>query len=140
VGGAHRRANRVEALAEIASGGMRGYLARDGEHIVGWLNAGDLSAYRLLAPELTPLTGGQKTGMTICFVVDPAHRNRGVARLLLDAAIEGFRAQGYDAVLALSSESDIPEKRYRGTLRMYQERGFLPLKHGDLSLMRLALR
>lgn len=132
--------NRTEALDAISTGEMRGYLASAGERVIGWCNANDVRAYALLAPDLLPIVGEQRAGVVICFVIDPAYRNRGVARLLLDAAITGFRALGYDAVLALPAETDVPEKRYRGTFHMYRERGFLPETHGELSLMRLKLR
>ena len=131
--------NRAEALESIGTGSMQGYLAYDGERVIGWCNANDLDAYTLLKPTLSPIVGEQKAGVVICFLIHNDYQNQGVARMLLDAAITGFRNARYDSVIALPVDMDTPEKRYRGTLHMYQERGFLPEEHGDISLMRLAL-
>jgi GNAT superfamily N-acetyltransferase len=131
--------NRAEALGAIKDGSMRGYLAYDGDKIIGWCNANNLEAYHLLKPELSPIIKDQKTGVVICFLIHNEYQSQGVARMLLDAAILGFRNEGYDTVIAMPVDVDVPEKRYRGTLNMYQERGFIPEEHDDISLMRLAL-
>jgi hypothetical protein len=51
---------------------------------------------------------------------------------LLASAIEGFRQAGYDAAMALPivKEGD-PEKRYRGTLHMYEEAGYVEIERQD---------
>ena len=131
--------NRAEAVDAIRAGNMRGYLAYDGARVIGWCNANDVRAYTRLASELAPIVGEERIGLVICFVIDPAYRNQGVARLLLKAAVEGFRTQGYATVLALPAETDLPEKRYRGTLHMYEEQGFVRREYGGVSLMRLDL-
>jgi GNAT superfamily N-acetyltransferase len=65
-----------------------------------------------------------------------------VARLLLKAAVEDFKSMGYDAVLTLPVDiKDDLQKRYRGTLHMYQEMGFEKIQeHGTLSVMWLDLK
>jgi len=133
--------NRQEALEQIASGSMRGYLAFEGDICVGWCNANDFSDFSRLVGDFGSLVQEKKVGCVICFVIHPSYRRSGVARLLLSAAVEGFRSQGYEAVLALPVESaDEPEKRYRGTMNMYREQGFLEIKkRGGLSVMWLDL-
>lgn len=60
---------------------------------------------------------------------------------MLAQAIEGFKAQGFDAVLAIPVENmDEPEKLYRGTLNMYKELGFEKIEQQDKAIiMRLQL-
>jgi len=50
----------------------------------------------------------------------------------------GFRAENYDAVLALPVNFDNPEMRYRGTVSMFQEAGFREIKKdGNMTILRL---
>ncbi len=132
--------NRAEALETIGAGTMKGYLAYDGNRVIGWCNANELNAYTLLKPTLLPIVGDGKIGIVICFLIHKDYHNQGVARMLLDAAIPGFRNEGYDAVIALPVDTDVPEMRYRGTKHMYEERGFVSEEHEEISLVRLALR
>ena len=132
--------NRAEALNEIRGGSMKGYLAFDGGQCIGWCNANDICAYSRLSDDIAPYVQGEKTGCTICYVSHPDYRNQGVARSLLKAAVEGFRADGYDAVLALPVDGQINARRYRGTMHMYEELGFQEVARiEDTTVMRLGL-
>jgi GNAT superfamily N-acetyltransferase len=60
-----------------------------------------------------------------CFAVAPSHRGHGVARRMLDAALEGFRAMGVSAVEAHpATDPQWAGAAYRGTIPLYRERGF----------------
>ena len=124
--------NRAAAIAAIDAGAMKGYLAFDGDQCVGWLNANDATTYPRLLEDLREFIADKKVGLTICFVIRPEYRGQGVARQLLFAAIEGFRLAGYDAAMSLPIARDgDPEKRYRGTLHMYDEAGYQVLTRQD---------
>lgn len=132
--------NRAEALQEINSGNMKGYLAFDGKRCIGWCNANDIRAYARLFEEMEPYAQGKKTGCLVCYVIDPSYRNQGVARSLLKAAAEGFQRDGFDAVLAMPVERQKDVRRYRGTFNMYRELGFVEIaRDGDVVIMRLGL-
>jgi ribosomal protein S18 acetylase RimI-like enzyme len=133
--------NRSEAVKEIKAGNMKGYLAFSDDKCIGWCNANDLHNYLRLKNSFDSIVRNQKVGCVICFVIHPQYRRKGVARALLKKAVEGFSAQGYDAVLALPVENKgEPQKLYRGTLKMYRENGFEEIeKRGDLSIMLLKL-
>ena len=134
--------NREEAILEIENGNMNGYLAYEGERCIGWCCASSLDSLKRLKQELGSCLKEGNAGGVACFVIHPEYRGRGVARLLLKTAVEGFRAQGcsavYAAPFALPSE---PIKQYRGTHTMYEELGFEEIKRRDsISVMRLDLR
>lgn len=134
--------NRQDALAAIVAGTMHGYLAVEDGRCVGWVNAGDALSYPRLTSYLSPYVGARRIGLSICFVIEPGHRNQGLARALLKAALEGFAAQGYDAAVALPV--DVPmadERRYRGTMNMYREAGYVEdERHDAVVVMRKDLR
>ncbi len=134
--------NRADALDAIRAGTMHGYVAIEDDRCVGWVNAGDALDYVRLHDDLKGYVGSARIGLTICFVIEPAHRNRGLARKLLQAAIDGFRAQGYDAAIALPVDRPMAdERRYRGTMNMYREAGYVEKeRHEPVVVMRLDLK
>ena len=134
--------NRAEALREIETGNMRGYLAFDGETCVGWCNASDVDQLVRLHEDTDELCSGKRVGCTICFVIHPNYRGKGVARQMLHRAIEDFRLSGYEAMLALPVEAEnAGQRRYRGTLHMYQDEGYRELQAIDqLHIMWLDLK
>ncbi|PKM41353.1 MAG: GNAT family N-acetyltransferase [Firmicutes bacterium HGW-Firmicutes-9] len=124
--------NRAEAKQEILAGNMRGYLAFDAGVCVGWCNANDVAQYPRLSEYTEELCRGKRVGCTICFVIHPDYRGKGVAREMLARAISDFRAAGYDAMLAAPVDAPGAEQsRYRGTLHMYQEAGYKELQTID---------
>jgi GNAT superfamily N-acetyltransferase len=77
-----------------------------------------------------------------CYVIHPEYRKQGVARLLLKHAIEGFKIQDFDEVIALPVDSKLPvEMHYRGTMNMYLENGFKVVEcQEDVNFMILDLK
>lgn len=135
-------ANRAEAEREIAAGRMKGYLAFDGGTCVGWCNANALDSLVRLKDLETRYAEGRRLGCTICFVVHPAYRGQGLARRMLRQAVEDFRRDGFDGMLAAPFDAqDAPQKRYRGTKRMYEELGYEAVAtDGPVTVMRLRFR
>ncbi|MFZ5967338.1 MAG: GNAT family N-acetyltransferase [Bacillota bacterium] len=129
--------NRAEAIEQIKAGNMKGYLAFDGDKCIGWCNANNVSQYIRLQEDIKHIINDQKVGCVICFVIHQEYRKQGVARLLLKQAVEDFRSQCFDAVLAIPVEiKDEPEKLYRGTMNMYRELGFKEIeKRDNVSIM-----
>lgn len=130
-------ANREEALFEIDRGNMKGYLAFDGKQCIGWLNANDLRQYKRFEDYEKPFPEDTKAGCVICFVIHPDYRRKGIAKSLLKRAVDDFKRQGYDGVLALPIDGiDKPEMQYRGTLNMYTSLGFkLQSKEENVNIM-----
>jgi len=133
--------NRRDALEAIRAGHMHGYVAIEEGVCVGWVNAADALDYVRLRNDLAPHVGTRKVGLTICFVIEPGHRNNGLARMLLKAAVDGFRRDGYEAAIGLPIDRPMAdERRYRGTLNMYREAGYLECgRHAAIVVMELDL-
>jgi GNAT superfamily N-acetyltransferase len=116
--------NRAEVGRRIAEGRMHGYLAFSGGRPVAWCNAGPRRELTVVPRE----EGEEAVGAVACFLVAKPFRGRGVARLLLRAACEGFRlsgmafAEGYPRPCA-SGEAD----NYHGPLSLFLSEGFEPV-------------
>jgi GNAT superfamily N-acetyltransferase len=134
--------NRAEALQAIKDGTMRGYLAFDGDACVGWCSANDITGFPRLYPDVAAECEGKRVGCIICYVIHPSHRGHGLARQMLFRAVDDFHSNGYDAVVAFPIEAPGAEqRRYRGTLHMYHEAGFVELRaEENLHVMWLDLK
>jgi GNAT superfamily N-acetyltransferase len=112
--------NRADLSLRIDNGTTTGVVAYVGGRLAGWCNATARSAF-------PSLTDGEddEVGSIVCFVVAPPYRGHGVARSLLDGALDLLSdlgrtvAEAYPVVGARSSAS-----AYVGTLQLYQDAGF----------------
>ncbi len=116
------QANREAIIEAVRAGRAGGYLAYAEGRVVGWISAGARARY----PQLARLPGDSaRTGVTPCFTIDPAWRRRGVARALLEAAIEGLRAEGMVCLEAGPYTSPRDDAhRYKGTIELYESVGY----------------
>lgn len=122
--------NREAIRGCIARGTTAGFLAYEGDEVVGWCHAGPWRLIPMLAD--VPEPEADRLGVIFCFVVAPPARGRGVARALLDAACEGLRAQGLAAVQAKPlKEAATPAAAHLGPLPMYLAAGFSVVREMD---------
>ena len=123
---------REMALINVARGYTRGYLALDGERIVGWCHVNDQAKLPRLSKLLQPHLPEGRTAVVACFMVHPEYRQQGIASKLLQAAIEGSRKEGFKTLIGLpSSPNPVPERQYHGKQDMYVKAGFKKLAEAD---------
>ena len=135
--------NRASASELIRSGRKHGYLAYDGEKVVGWCHAAPRSALPLLRETFClAAEDEEETGAVVCFIVAKTHRRRGIARALLDAACEGFRAAGLAWAEAYPHPTqDTDAGNYHGPTSLYLGAGFRPVREqGETLIVRKPLR
>lgn len=124
--------NRVGACERIGSREMTGYLAYvDGEP-AGWVNAGPRALYpRLEIEEEARVEDAARVGSIVCFVIAPPYRRHGLARRLLDAALDGFRTQGL-AIAEAYPLRDAPAgsdaAAFHGPPSLFEAAGFRPYR------------
>ncbi len=113
--------NRDFSEQAIISGSINGYLAYVDGKPAGWINADRKEAYARLEQN-----GGDKKVLSIvCFTVSPGHRRKGIAGKLLQAALEGAKREGYEAVEAYpAKEAATDAHNYHGPLELYTKNGF----------------
>lgn len=115
--------NRAAACDRVSADRMRGHLAYVDGRVVAWCNAAPRPFMRSFDDEPDP--DADRIGMIGCFVVEKSQRRRGIARALLRAACEGFRAQGlaYAHAIALRHAQTEAQNHF-GHLDMYLSEGF----------------
>ncbi|HEX2850268.1 MAG TPA: GNAT family N-acetyltransferase [Acidimicrobiales bacterium] len=125
--------NRAEMIERLRRGDTTGYLAYVDGRPVGWVNASPVSTYPAFRRE-----GAERVAGVACFVIAPAYRRHGVARRLLDAAIEGAARDGFEAIegrprKGASDEAD----NFPGPIELYLAAGFEAVEQTDAwTLMR----
>jgi GNAT superfamily N-acetyltransferase len=138
--------NRTAMGSRIEVGEMEGFLAYQGDTVVGWLNAQPrhklpYAFARLKIPPTEIEVPPQDVAMILCFVIHPGHRRQGLAAKLLEAAIANFRQRGFAFVEAYPFKAgDDPDTDYHGPRKLYDCLGFEVFReHENLSVMRKPL-
>ena len=108
---AESRAYYAEALAD---GSHTGYLAFDGDRVVG---AGGVSYYRVMPTYHNPT--GRKAYIMNLYVA-PDHRRRGIATALLDLLMADIRRRGVESVSLEATAMGRP---------LYEKYGFVAMEH-----------
>jgi len=122
--GTRRAKKRDYAVWLIEQGIMRGYLAYEENHVVGWCNANDRTQFGRIAPP--PAAEKEKILSIVCFLVQKEFRHRGIATALLERAISDAQRDGYSAVEAYPQRDSKSEFRnYHGPYAMYARLGFM---------------
>ena len=111
--------NRKTACDRINSRVMNGYLAYEGDEVIGWVAANKASSFVALPP------AGEDVARVLCFVVSADHQGKGVATDLLNYAIADLRAKGFKSIEAAPrAADDFASWGYRGKLSTFLKAGF----------------
>lgn len=111
--------NRQRSCDRIANGTMNGYLAYEGDEVIGWVAANSANNFKAMPP------ADQTTARILCFSIQKAHQGRGIATKLLNHAISDLHQQGFRLIEAAPVKSDEHNSAsYRGTLSMFLKAGF----------------
>ena len=118
---------RLERLT--ASGPAPGLIAYRDDEAVGWVSLGPRTDYERLERSRTlPRVDDEPVWAIVCFVVGRPARRTGVARVLLEAAVDYARRQGAPALEAYPidpGEARVPAAAgYTGTRGMFERAGF----------------
>ncbi len=141
-----REERRSHALQYVRDGHLQGYLAYEGEEIVGWCNASaDCQACRQYLRAFWPIPeDGEDVNIksVFCFMIAPKVQRTGVATRLLERVCRDAAEEGYDFVEAYAYEKfDTVPHDFRGPLTMYEQCGFTVLARQDgKAVVRKALK
>ena len=115
--------NKTMACNRAQAEEMQGYIALEGQEPVGWCGAAPRHLLHALDDEPTP--NSENVGAIVCFLVAPHRRGEGIARVLLEAACGGLRAQG----MTIAEANPRPDAKtaadnHFGPLSLYLSSGF----------------
>lgn len=116
--------NRAGKSRLIREGNAHGILAFATGQPIGWCHV----APRASLPEFADLPDGptEPVASVVCFVVPPMYRRQGLARRLLDAAVEYARDLGMTTVEAYPAREVASDARaYHGPLELFLDAGFV---------------
>ena len=115
---------RQSSCDNISEGKMQGYLAYEGDKVVGWCAAGESKLFNLPEAE-------EKLARIVCFVVDENYRGQGVMRELLNFALDDLTKKGFaEAEARPAAPDDRSKQNYRGPWSLFESHGFT--KYRDL--------
>jgi GNAT superfamily N-acetyltransferase len=108
-----------------------GLVAFVGDRAVGWVSLGPRTDFeRITHSKVIPTIDDRPVWSIVCFAVSETARGQGVARALLDAAIDHARGRGavaleaYPIVIEAGAEAIHPDAAFTGTLPMFERAGF----------------
>ena len=120
---------RVYAKELIENGTLNGFVALDGDMIIGFCNADLKNSYFRLSRENSAdswkgVEENDKILSIVCYIVAPDMRRKGVAKALLDGACRYAQESGYDYVEGYPPLGEFSERHCGGSLSMYMNAGF----------------
>jgi GNAT superfamily N-acetyltransferase len=125
----NRRVLEAAVDATSADGRSPGLIAYRDDEAVGWVSVGPREDYeRLEHSKVLAPVDAKPVWSIVCFVVARKARGQGVARAMLDAAVDYARQHGATLVEAYPVETDggrVPAANaFKGTLGMFERAGF----------------
>lgn len=131
------------AIDLIKKGVMQGYLAYEGEKVVGWCSATDKANCSMFLEDPVFSTPDTEKGLiksVYCFDIAPDKRKQGIASLMLERVCLDSAAEGFSYVEAYPFADEGYEYQYHGSRAMFEKQGFYLYKKGDdLNIMRKKL-
>jgi GNAT superfamily N-acetyltransferase len=117
------KARKPLMRARIMAGVPVGLLAYEGDAPVAWVSVAPRDTYhRLGGPPAAP---GETIWSLACLYVPRRRRREGLARQLMEAAIDHARDRGATILEAYPIEPDSPSYRHMGYVPMFEAAGFL---------------
>ncbi len=112
-----------------------GVLAYDGDTVVGWAAVAPRAELPFARSRKIPYVDELPAWSVWCFRVRPGHRGRGIAKALLDGAVDFARAHGAPAIegYPVDNRGDRVDltMAYVGTRAMFERAGFVKASDTD---------
>ena len=116
--------SRARAIDYFKSGWMQGYLAYDGDNVIGWCNANDKHRYTRDVRHFPAGDKDKKIKSVVCINICPHMRRKGIGTMFLERIYADASAEGYDYVEAYPRDDTDP-KNYHGPNRLFEKAGFV---------------
>lgn len=122
------------ALWLVESGRLCGYMAYEEGRVIGWVSANRRGQF----PRLAQMPSEKENILAIvCFIVEKAHRGKGVAKSLLNMVMENAKQRGFQVLEAYPKKGARSEYgRWNGPYELYKSAGFLDHQSGSTKVVR----
>jgi GNAT superfamily N-acetyltransferase len=123
---------KKRALGSLVRAGREpGLLGYESGVPVGWISIAPREEFRdlLRSPQYRPRDDDEDVWSVVCFVIDRPARRRGVAGVLLEAAVDHARSRGGRSVEAYAHVAD--PRDYMGGLDLFLAHGFEPYRDAN---------
>lgn len=129
--------NRADMTNLIEEGRVTALLAYADGGPVAWCNYGETTSLAGVMHKLgLEAKDHEKVGSVACFVIASQYRRHGIARRLLETALERLAERGCTAVEAYPPrDASSDASNYRGPLALYREFGFEPYREAGRTLI-----
>ena len=139
---------RELARQYVKDGIIRGYLAYQGNRVIGWCNANTKSeclrciSWQRNMKSVDSDDKALKVKSVFCFVIAPDKQRKGIATKLLSHVCEDAAADGFDVVESYPNKAFVSTSRdFMGPVEMYNKLGFSKIcEAGDIIVMQKTLR
>ena len=127
-----REKRRIYAEKYVRESIIQGYLAYDGNKVVGWCNANtkqDCLKCESWRRNMRAFpTGESEQGIQVksvfCFTIAPEMKRKGIATKLLERVCRDALQDGFDVVEAYPDKAFVNDMDFTGPLDMYEKCGF----------------
>lgn len=123
-----RNKRRELARQYVINGVIKGYLAYDGDRVVGWCNANTKSECLHCISWIRNMKSVDSDDKTLkiksvfCFVIAPDMQRKGIATKLLLRVCEDAKADGFDAVESYPKKKFVSvAEDFMGPVKMYEK-------------------
>lgn len=139
---------RELARQYVKDGIINGYLAYQGDRVIGWCNANTKSeclhctSWLRFMQSVNVDDTNLKIKSVFCFVIVPDMQRKGVATQLLERVCEDAKADDFDIVEAYPNKAFVSTSHdFMGTVGMYEKAGFTTCyETGDKFVIRKSLK
>jgi GNAT superfamily N-acetyltransferase len=139
---------RELARQYVKDGIIKGYLAYQGNKVIGWCNANTKSeclhctSWLRFMQSVDVDDTNLKIKSVFCFVIVPDMQRKGIATRLLCRVCEDAAADGFDVVESYPNKAFVSTTRdFMGPVEMYKKLGFTAIREvNDITVMRKVLK
>ncbi len=137
---------RAALRSMVREGRVPGLLAYHNGHPVGWVSVAPREEFgRLERSPTLKRVDDRPVWSIVCFYIDRRHRGEGVARALIDAAVDHARRGGARLVEGYPVDPAVRDypaaEAYTGVVPIFEEAGFREVaRRGKRPIMRKAVR
>ena len=117
--------NKNDAVKNIETGRLSGFIAYDGNNPIAWCNANERNSYKFNKSRFHILHDDKKVISVVCFYIMQEYRGKGIINILLKYIIDYYKSRKYDYLEAYPATNKTKSnENYHGPLSSFLKNGF----------------